>query len=162
MKITLNIETQDPSDLARIAAALTGTAAVVTQDATPKAAPKAKVEKAPENPTPSTASTQTDTASTQTVTAGASTSQDAAPASVTQKSPSDAAPATVSENDLIAAANQAIANLGADGAMKVKNYISANFKRADGTPGSLKTTAEDQRPALLAALQKIATKEIAV
>lgn len=144
MKITLNIETNDPADLERIAAALAGNGVAVT---TGKPATTTR-----KTETPSTASA---TAATQSQAAATETVQ-------TATSPSDAGGAVPSDQELIAAANVATGKVGVGGPDKVKSYIAANFKKADGSPATLKMTAEGQRGALLDALQKIGRGEIAL
>lgn len=137
MKITLNIETNDPADLERIAAALAGKEVAVTTGK--PAAPK-----------------KTETAPSTTATASA---QQAAPAA--EPAPAASADAAVpSEADLIAAANAALGKAGNGGPAKIKAYIAANFKKADGSPGTVKETAEGDRARLLDHLQKIGRGEI--
>lgn len=68
--------------------------------------------------------------------------------------------APVGEADIIAAANAAVATIGAAGPAKIKAHIAANFTQADGKPGTIKLTRPEQRGALLADLQKIARKEL--
>lgn len=163
MKITLNIETNDPADLSRIAAALNGEAVTVTT--TRPAAPR--TTKAAENPTPaSSALAGAGTAHSQTAsadTAAPSNTQSASGAAVTspQTVSTGAATDTVpTEADLIAAGNAAVAKVGNGGPDKVKRYIAEHFQKADGSPGTLKLTAEPQRAKLLANLQAIGRGEI--
>lgn len=146
MKIILNIETNDPADLSRIAAALNGEAVTVT---TTKPA-TTRSTKAAESPTPAPAAATT-AAPVQT---GASASAKTATAS-----PSEQA-AVPAEADLIAAGNAAVAKVGNGGPDKVKKYIAEKFQKADGSPGTLKLTAENQRAKLLADLQAIGRGEI--
>lgn len=148
MKITLNIETNDPADLSRIAAALSGEAVTVTttKPATTRSA------KAAESPTPSSAAATT-AAPVQT---GASASAETATASLSEQA------AVPTEADLIAAGNAAVAKVGVGGPDKVKKYIAGRFQKADGSPGTLKLTAENQRAKLLADLQAIGRGEIAL
>lgn len=146
MKIILNIETNDPADLSRIAAALNGEAVTVT---TTKPA-TTRSTKAAESPTPAPAAATT-AAPVQT---GASASAKTATAS-----PSEQA-AVPTEADLIAAGNAAVAKVGNGGPDKVKKYIAEKFQKADGSPGTLKLTAENQRAKLLADLQAIGRGEI--
>ena len=146
MKIILNIETNDPADLSRIAAALNGEAVTVT---TAKPA-TTRSTKAAESPTPAPAAATT-AAPVQT---GASASAETATAS-----PSEQA-AVPTEADLIAAGNAAVAKVGNGGPDKVKKYIAEKFQKADGSPGTLKLTAENQRADLLADLQAIGRGEI--
>lgn len=141
MKLTLNIETNDPADLERIAAALAGkdTAAPAARPSQTRAA---KTETAPstENPARGAATAQAETA------AAASHSD---------------VPATVpGDGDLVSAANVAVAKVGAGGADKVKKYIAEKFTKADGSPGNLKGTADNQKAELLDQLQKIGRGEI--
>lgn len=143
MKITLNIETNDPADLERIAAALAGKEVAVT---TGKPAAAAKKDTA----AASTASNAQSAAATQAGTS-ATTSPDATP-------PSEGA--VPSDQELVAAANVAAGKLGVGGPDKLKNYIAANFKKADGSPGTLKMTAEGDRARLLDTLGKIGRGEI--
>ena len=147
MKITLNIETNDPADLERVAAALAGKDVAVTTSGKPATA--ARTTKA-DTPASSTASTAQTAAAAQSGTQAA-TSPDAT-------SLSEAA--VPSNDDLVAAANAATAKIGVGGPDKVKTYIAANFKKADGSHGTLKTTAEGERTKLLLALQQIGRGEI--
>jgi hypothetical protein len=145
MKITLNIETNDPADLERIAAALAGKEVAVTTGK-PAATTTKKTETAPSGGA-AQASQSAQAGSGQ----GASTAA----------SGSDAGGAAVpSDADLIAAANTATGKVGNGGPDKVKTYIANNFKKADGSPGTLKTTAEGDRARLLSDLQKIGRGEI--
>lgn len=142
MKIALNIETNDPADLSRIAAALNGEAVTVT---TTKPA-TARTTKAAETPAPAQPQAQP----------SATAATERAPASAEQ-------PAAVpTEADLIAAGNAAVAKVGNGGPDKVKKYIAEHFQKADGSPGTLKLTAEPQRAKLLADLQAIGRGEIAL
>lgn len=152
MKITLNIETNDPADLSRIAAALNGEAVTVT---TTKPA-TARTTKAAETPTPTQAAQSADTSA-----ATAPTGASASAATVTA-SPSEQPAAVPTEADLIAAGNAAVAKVGNGGPDKVKKYIAEHFHKADGSPGTLKLTAEPQRAKLLADLQAIGRGEIAL
>jgi hypothetical protein len=68
--------------------------------------------------------------------------------------------APVSEADIIAAANAAVATIGAAGPAKIKTYIGTTYTKPDGTPGTIKLTRPEQRGALLADLQKIARGEL--
>lgn len=146
MKIILNIETNDPADLSRIAAALNGEAVTVT---TTKPA-TARTTKATETPAP----TQPQTSATAATERAPDTTQP--PATAEQ-------PAAVpAEADLIAAGNAAVAKVGNGGPDKVKKYIAEHFQKADGSPGTLKLTAEPQRAKLLADLQAIGRGEIAL
>jgi len=138
MKIILNIETNDPADLSRIAAALNGEAVTVT---TTKPA-TTRSTKAAESPTPAPVQT------------GASASAGTAAASLSEQA------AVPTEADLIAAGNAAVAKVGNGGPDKVKKYIAEKFQKADGSPGTLKLTAENQRAKLLADLQAIGRGEI--
>lgn len=146
MKITLNIETNDPADLERIAAALAGKSVTVTEGK------------------PAAARTKTDASAGASGAAQSGTTASAsgpAPSSNATTSPSDAGGAAVpSDADLIAAANTATGKVGNGGPDKVKTYIANNFKKADGSPGTLKTTAEGDRARLLSDLQKIGRGEI--
>ena len=147
MKITLNIETNDPADLERIAAALAGKEVAVTTGK-PAATRQAKTD----------ASAGASGAAQSGTTASAS---GPAPSSNATTSPSDQGGAAVpSDADLIAAANTATGKVGNGGPDKVKTYIANNFKKADGSPGTLKTTAEGDRARLLSDLQKIGRGEI--
>jgi len=141
MKITLNIETNDPADLERIAAALAGKEVAVTTGkpaaAKTQTASAATASKAASDPAPA-----------QTETAGV------------QAAPADAGGAVPSDQELVAAANVAAGKLGVGGPDKLKNYIAANFKKADGSPGTLKMTAESDRARLLDTLGKIGRGEI--
>ena len=142
MKITLNIETNDPADLERIAAALAGKEVAVT---TGKPAAAAKKDAA------------------SSVTAASSAAPEKSPGATAEHTATAASPsegAVPSDQDLVAAANVATGKVGVGGPDKVKTYIAANFKKADGSPGTLKTTAEGERARLLEALQKIGRGEI--
>ena len=145
MKITLNIETNDPADLERIAAALAGKEVAVTtgKPATATAAKKDTAAASTASAAQSGAAAQAGTSAT-TSNAATSPSEGAVP----------------SDQDLVAAANVATGRVGVGGPDKVKTYIAANFKKADGSPGTLKTTAEGERAGLLEALQKIGRGEI--
>lgn len=146
MKITLNIETNDPADLSRIAAALNGEAVTTTKPAT------ARTTKAAETPVPTQSQPQT----------SATAATERAP-DTTQPPASAEQPAAVpTEADLIAAGNAAVAKVGNGGPDKVKKYIAEHFQKADGSPGTLKLTAEPQRAKLLADLQAIGRGEIAL
>lgn len=150
MKITLNIETNDPADLERIAAALAGKeVAAPTGKGATKAAAAASGTAASSGQAASQAGGPPASVSGQTATTAAS--------------PSDHSDAAVpSDADLIAAANVATAKVGVGGPDKVKAYIAKNFKKADGSPGTLKLTAEGDRARLLSDLQKIGRGEIAL
>ena len=146
MKITLNIETNDPADLERIAAALAGKEVAVTTGKSAATHQPAKME---------TSAAQT------TGIAAAQTASGSSAGTAATASPSDAGGAAVpSDADLIAAANTATGKVGNGGPDKVKTYIAKNFKKADGSPGTLKTTAEGDRARLLSDLQKIGRGEI--
>lgn len=149
MKITLNIETNGPADLNRIAAALNGEAVTVmtTKPAT------ARTTKAAESPTQTPV--QTAAQNSPQDQAGVSSAATAGTGSITKQ------PAAVpTEADLIAAGNAAVAKVGNGGPDKVKKYIAEHFQKADGSPGTLKLTAEPQRAKLLADLQAIGRGEI--
>lgn len=140
MKITLNIETDNPADLERIAAALAGKEFAVTTGKPAAEKPK---------PGPSAG-----------ITAGAVQTGASASVATATASPSEQSSAVPADSDLIAAANAATAKVGVGGPDKVKTYIAANFRKADGSPGTLKTTAENERAKLLLALQQIGRGEI--
>lgn len=147
MKITLNIETNDPADLSRIAAALSGEAVTVTTT----------------KPAATRASGKSETAAN--AATGPSSGQASAPAATSQPSdngPSATTAAVPTEDDLVAAGNAAVAKVGVGGPDKVKKYIAGHFQKADGSPGTLKLTAEPQRAKLLADLQAIGRGEIAL
>lgn len=147
MKITLNIETNDPADLSRIAAALSGEAVTVTTT----------------KPATTRASGKSETAAS--AATGPSSGQASTPAATSQPSdngPSATTAAVPTEADLIAAGNAAVAKVGVGGPDKVKKYIAEHFQKADGSPGTLKLTAENQRAKLLADLQAIGRGEIAL
>jgi hypothetical protein len=146
MKITVNIETVDLGDLARIAAALGGEAVTVTQ-----AKPSAKAAKSAEAAAPAVAYTPAPAPAPAPVPA-----VDAPPAAQPEQ-----APAVPTEADLIAAANAAVGKLGVGGPELVKSYIAAKFTKADGSPGTLKLVADDQRSRLLKTLQDIGTGTLA-
>lgn len=148
MKLTLNIETNDPADIARIASALAGDTPSPAAAAPARSAGKAKTETAPASAAPSGAAQSATTASASTP----------APSEPATTSPSE--PTVPAEAELISAANVAVGKVGAGGADKVKSYIAANFKKADGSPGTLKMVADDQKAGLLDALQKIGRGEI--
>ena len=141
MKIILNIETNDPADLERIAAALAGREVTVAggKPTTPRKTEAATV-----------AGTTTGAALT-----GASVLAATAVASHSES-------AVPSDQELVAAANVSAGKLGVGGPDKLKSYIAANFKKADGSPGTLKMTAEGDRARLLDALQKIGRGELTI
>lgn len=144
MKITLNIETNDPADLERIAAALAGKEVAVTTG-------KPAVAKA--------TAAKTETAPSAGAAQASQSAQDQS-AAASAASGSDAGGAVPSDQELVAAANVAAGKLGVGGPDKLKNYIAANFKKADGSPGTLKMTAEGDRARLLDTLGKIGRGEI--
>lgn len=146
MKITLNIETNDPADLSRIAAALNGEAVTVT---TTKPA-AARTHKAAEAPAPTQPQAQT----------SAPAATEHAPDTIQPPASAEQPAAVPTEADLIAAGNAAVAKVGNGGPDKVKKYIAEHFQKADGSPGTLKLTAENQRAKLLADLQAIGRGEI--
>lgn len=155
MKIILNIETNDPADLSRIAAALNGEAVTVTttKPATTRASGKSETAaSAATGPSSGRASTP----------AATSQPSDNGPSATTAASPSEQTAPVPSEADLIAAGNAAVAKVGVGGPDKVKKYIAEHFQKADGSPGTLKLTAENQRAKLLADLQAIGRGEIAL
>jgi hypothetical protein len=140
MKITINIETADFGDLARIAAGLGGEAVTVTQ-----AKPSAKAAKSAEAAAPAVAPAPAPAPAPV-------PAVDAPPAAQPEQ-----APAVPTEADLIAAANAAVGKLGVGGPELVKSYIAAKFTKADGSAGTLKLVADDQRSRLLKTLQDIGT-----
>jgi hypothetical protein len=150
MKITVNIETNDPADLIRVANALAGVMPDPAQPATERATTSRQSTKKTEAPAaaPATApsSVPADTP------AASSTTSDSGPAAQTTASPSDV---TVSEADLVAAANAAVAKIGPSGPAKIKEWIGVNFQKDDGSAGTLKLTRADQRGALLKGLMEI-------
>lgn len=153
MKITVNIETNDPSDLIRVANALAG----VMPDPSTGAAEKPKSNRTTaRNDAAAQATTATSAPATTPV--NTSSSFDSGPTATTAASPTDPTPpaAIVTEADLTAAANAAAAKLGGQGPAKIKAWIAASFQKADGSPGTLKLTRADQQAALLAGLQEIA------
>lgn len=153
MKIILNIETNDPADLSRIAAALNGEAVTVTttKPATTRASGKSETAaSAATGPSSGQASTP----------AATSQPSDNGPSATTAASPPEQAAPVPSEADLIAAGNAAVAKVGVGGPDKVKKYIAEHFQKADGSPGTLKLTAEHRRAKLLADLQAIGRGEI--
>lgn len=157
MKITLNIETNDPADLSRIAAALNGEAVTVTTTK-PAASTSGKSGKSETSASAATAASSGQ-ASPQVATSQPS---DNGPSATTAASPSEQTAAVPTEADLIAAGNAAVAKVGVGGPDKVKKYIAEHFQKADGSPGTLKLTAENQRAKLLADLQAIGRGEIAL
>jgi hypothetical protein len=134
MKFTLNIETNDPAELARFVEALEG-------GSRPDARNPAEVKKE------SIAKKQAPVPQVETATP--------APAAVTQAEP-QAEPAVPQEQELIEAANAAAQKLGGGGPLKIKEHIAKTYQKADGSPGTLKQTQPAQRRALLEDLQKIA------
>ncbi len=148
MKLTLNIEADSPEEMAGVLAALGG---ANLQPAAAKAT-RTKAEK-PAEPTPAAPSTPP---SAEPVAAAPSPTATAAAPAATPA----VADAPVTEADIVAAANAAAGKLGAAGPAKIRDFIKANFKKADGTEGTLKTTAPDQQPRLLACLQQIARGEL--
>lgn len=153
MKIILNIETNDPADLNRIAAALNGEAVTVTTTRPATTRTSGKSETAASAATgPSSGQASTPAATSQ--------PSDNGPSATTAASPSEQTAPVPSEADLIAAGNAAVAKVGVGGPDKVKKYIAEHFQKADGSPGTLKLTAENQRAKLLADLQAIGRGEI--
>jgi hypothetical protein len=157
MKITVNIETNEPADLIRVANALAG----VMPDPSTGDAAKPATRRTTKTESPA-ASVTTDQSSAP-VGTPANTAQpfDSGPTATTAASPSEAPavtlPATeVPEATLVAAANAAVEKLGPSGPAKVKAWIGANFQKDDGSPGTLKLTRADQRVKLLTELQQIA------
>lgn len=144
MKITLNIETNDPADLERIAAALAGKEVAVTAG----------------KPAATTAKKDTAAASTASAAQSGAAAQVGTSAATSNAATSHSNAAVPSDADLIAAANTATGKVGNGGPDKVKTYIANNFKKADGSPGTLKMTAEGDRARLLSDLQKIGRGEI--
>lgn len=140
MKISVNIETNDPADLIRVGNALAG----VMADPTPSAAEKPKVARATTKAEPPAATTSAGPQSDASAGAPTTTSASSATADV-----------AVTEAELTAAANAASAKIGATGPGKVKDWIAQNFQKSDGSAGTLRLTREDQRPALLRGLQEI-------
>lgn len=128
MKLTLTIESQDPTELARVALALGGANLAMAEGA----------DKPPKAPRPTPIPTPA-TREEKPTRAGAAPTEAAVP----------------TEDQLTAAANSAVAKLGTGGPAQIKAFISAKFTKADGAPGGLKSTAEPQRGALLAALNEI-------
>lgn len=148
MKISVDIETTDPADLIRVANALAG---VMPDPSTGDAVRPTKPRQTKtESPAASAAAAPSSAPATPPV--DTSSGFDSGPTATSAASPSDVA---VTEADLVAAANAAVAKLGPSGPGKVKEWIGQNFQKADGSPGTLKLTREDQRPALLKALQEI-------
>lgn len=164
MKITINIETQNPEDLMRVAQALSGVMAPAENPNATAAAKATRPTKAAEPGATATAtSTPSPTSPAPTTPAAApatSAPSPTPPATVAAETSADAAPVT--QADLTAAANQAVATVGPGSAAKVQVYIREHFTQPDGTPGTLMKTAPAQWPALLADLQKIARKELAL
>jgi hypothetical protein len=142
MKITVNIETNEPADLIRVANAIAG----VMPDPSTGDATKPATRR---------------TTKTESPVATASEAASAPAPAPSEPSPVASAPAEtpameVSEATLVAAANAAVEKLGPSGPAKVKAWIGANFQKDDGSPGTLKLTRADQRVKLLTELQQIA------
>lgn len=158
MILALNIQTETPEELLDVLRRLgVGGAPVVTAESpNPPAAAKTRAAK----PEPTVASVASTSPAPTTPAAAPATSAPSptAPATVAAETSVDAAPVT--EADLIAAANAAAATGVNPG--KIQAYIRENYTKADGTPGTLKGTAPDQQSRLLADLQKIARKELAL
>ncbi|MBK9156765.1 MAG: hypothetical protein IPM11_01315 [Micropruina sp.] len=151
MKLTLNIETTDTAALARVVAALNGEVAPE-----PVAKPASRAAGKPKEPA---ASSGTAASSAQGSTqADASTSSASGQSATTAASPSEQP--VPSDAELVAAANAAVAKLGVSGPQKLKDYIAANFRKTDGSPGTLMSTAADQRSNLLTDLQRVGRGEI--
>ena len=161
MNMSITIHTENADDVARVLAALAGTGVpVVTAAALPKA-PKAEKQK--ENPTqPSSAAAEKDMAASSTASAGTvapsntqSTSAEVAtsPQIAVTGLASDYVP---DEAALTAAANSAIAKLGAGAQAKIKAYIAENFRKDDGSPAGLRTVLPEHRAILLADLNAFA------
>jgi hypothetical protein len=149
MKITVNIETNEPADLIRVANALAG----VMPDPSTGDAAKPTTRRTTKTESPA-ASVATDQSSAPTP--APSEPFDSVPTATTTASPSEAPAVEVSEATLVAAANAAVEKLGPSGPAKVKAWIGANFQKDDGSPGTLKLTRADQRVKLLTELQQIA------
>ena len=142
MKITVNIETNEPDYLIRVANAIAG----VMLDPSTGDATKLVTRR---------------TTKTESPVATASEAASAPAPAPSEPSPAASAPAEtpaveVSEATLVAAANAAVEKLGPSGPAKVKAWIGANFQKDDGSPGTLKLTRADQRVKLLTELQQIA------
>lgn len=146
MKITLNIETDEPADLHRIVSALAGEPVAVTVTK-PAARTTGKSNEAPTSANAAIAATSAHASAT----AATMQSTDTGP-SANVASPTDA--------DMIAAANAAVAKLGVSGPATVKKYIAEKFPQPDGSPGTLLKISAERRPALIAALQSISRGEL--
>jgi hypothetical protein len=162
MKITVNIETNEPADLIRVANALAGVMPdPSTGDATK---PATRRTTKTENPLSSAAAgAVTEAASTASAataehlnTQNASVAGATSPQTVSTGAGTEHPAMEVSEATLVAAANAAVEKLGPSGPAKVKAWIGANFQKDDGSPGTLKLTRADQRVKLLTELQQIA------
>lgn len=150
MNMSITIQTEDPEAMQRVLAALAGVpAAVPAPLANPPKAPKAEKQK--EAPAPEQPVAAAPVAAAPSATLPAPAVQDA-PASAH----SDYVP---DEAELTAAANSAIAKLGAGAQAKVKEYIAKTFQKEDGTAAGLRTVRADQRAQLLADLKAFATGE---
>jgi hypothetical protein len=151
MKISINIETDNPDDLVRVGNALASVMAETTTTEKPtaprRAAPKAETQHA---------STATNRSSAPVTTPeNTAPSADTGPTATTDAYPSETTAATITDADLNAAANAAVAKLGIGGVARVKEWVGTSFQKLDGSAGTLMTTREDQRPALIRGLQEI-------
>lgn len=70
--------------------------------------------------------------------------------------PATAPDEPVSDEALVRAANEAVATIGAGGAMQIKKLVAAKFTDATGTAASLKKVRMEDRPALVRLLNAIA------
>lgn len=146
MKITVNIETNEPADLIRVANALAGVMPdPSTGDAAKPATRRTTKTESPVATAPETASAP-----------APAPSEPSPAASAPAETPAETPAVEVSEATLVAAANAAVEKLGPSGPAKVKAWIGANFQKDDGSPGTLKLTRADQRVKLLTELQQIA------
>lgn len=145
----LSITTDDPGELAAIVNGITGSVPVAETPTQPRRGRPPK-----ETPAPA-AEPATPAADTARIAANATSTWDDKPAA-----PAPAAPVT--EADLIAAANAAVVKIGGEGPAKLKGWLAANFKCADGSPGKLKQLAEDQKAGALSGLKAIAEGKLTI
>lgn len=154
VQIKLEILTNDPAELMRVAAAMAGQ--MQTDPAPAAAAAPVRQRKAQE--APAAAADPTATAAASSAPPPSSTASSAT-AQAGQPTTSDAPASEVTENDLISAANEAIAKLKGQ-PKPLQEYIKKHFTTVHGQPGTLKTTAPAQRPALLEMLRQVARGEL--
>lgn len=152
----LSITTDDPGELAAIVNGITGSAPAAETPTQPRRGRPPKEMPAPAAPAAAPPGLP-DFSGTN------APPPVPAPAPTTTVAPAPAAPATiVTEADLITAANAAVVKIGGEGPAKLKGWLAANFKCADGSPGKLKQLAEDQKAGALSGLKAIAEGKLTI